>query len=61
VQLPQQISNVHTLQIGSILEMNKRLLLQGYEDFSNSKVANTVGLLEQIHQNVSYLAQAADY
>jgi hypothetical protein len=44
-----------------MLESNKNLLLQGFEDFSKDNVANTVSLLEQIHANVSYLATAADY
>ena len=44
-----------------MLEENKRLLLAGYEEFSNENLSNTVGLLENIHQNMTYLSTAADF
>ena len=45
-----------------MLEENKRLLLQGFDELnSNDNLTNTVGLLGNIHQNLIYLATAADF
>ena len=44
-----------------MLEENKRLLLAGYEEYSNDNLSNTVSLLEHIHQNMTYLSTAADF
>ena len=53
---------INTLQIKMMLEENKRLLLAGFEELnSNDDLGKTVGLLEHIHCNLTYLATSADF
>ena len=45
-----------------MLDENKKLLLKGYEELNqNDNLANTVDLLNNIHQNIMFLTTAADF
>ena len=60
--LPPSIQSVSTMQIRMLLGENKKNLLQAFTDLQDGgNLAQTVGALEVMHNNLSYLCQAADY
>ena len=61
INLPQEISSLHTVGVKGLLSTNKRLLLSGFNEFQSGNFDVTVGLLEAIHKNIMYMATAADY
>ncbi|CDW72645.1 UNKNOWN [Stylonychia lemnae] len=59
-QSPYSISTINTFQVQSILEDNKNMILKCLEDMNSEKNDDCVKLVERLHQNLVFLASAAD-
>ena len=62
--MPFVTQATNTMQISHMLSENKKMMLDVYSDLHDGApidLQKRMAMLDQIHSNLSYLCQAADY